>query len=66
MRCLSYIDFNGNLSYEVSTKTLIITTTYEDGQEVEKVQRNISLRRFYTLLKHQYDANKHQLDVLTN
>ena len=64
MRCLSYIDFNGNLSYEVSTKTLIITTTYEDDQEVEKVRRNISLRRFYTLLKQQYDANKHQLDVI--
>lgn len=64
MKCLSYIDFNGNLSYEVSTQTLIITTYNEDGQEIENLQRNISLRKFYTLLKHQYDANKHQLDVI--
>lgn len=64
MKCLSYIDFNGNLSYEVSTQTLIITTYNEDDKEIEKERRNISLRRFYTLLKRQYDSNKHQLDVI--
>lgn len=63
MKCLVYFDFNGNLSYEVSDQSLIITSYNEDGQEIESLQRNVSLRKFYTLLK-QYGANKHQLDVI--
>lgn len=59
MKCYSYIDADVEFSYEVSTQTFIDSSS---PWGLEKVRRNVSLRKFFAILK-RYGIDKHSFAV---